>query len=243
MKIASYNIWDSHAGMPHRMTQIIRELQNTCADILCLQEVADLSTHNILASALKYSHTYMNEPAGTSILSRYPITPAFSLAYSTSVYVCTDTSIFLTNLHLPWESASEREKAIVEIIRECDKCCADYTILVGDFNCSENASVHRFLLGEQSLAGCDAYYFDLAEAWADMTGIPAEPTLNFRKNPRWNGKNTMEKNQRFDRILLKNPYPNEYPALRKISLFGTSVDPETKLSASDHYGVMGELIF
>ena len=115
---------------------------------------------------------------------------------------------------------------------------------MGDFNSSENSSIHRFLTNEQSLLGADAYYFDLAEAFAQISGTKPLATLNFRENPRWGiaeARNTIEVNQRFDWILLKNPYPAELPELKKCMLFGTEISKRTGLAASDHYGVMAEI--
>ena len=39
MKIASYNLWESDAGMPERLEQIIEEVTACRADIFCLQEL------------------------------------------------------------------------------------------------------------------------------------------------------------------------------------------------------------
>lgn len=44
MKIATYNIWESPVGMPLRFVQIVNEIVNQNADIMCLQEVADIKT-------------------------------------------------------------------------------------------------------------------------------------------------------------------------------------------------------
>ena len=41
MKLATYNIWDSPSGMPLRFTQIVNEIVNLDADIICLQEVTE----------------------------------------------------------------------------------------------------------------------------------------------------------------------------------------------------------
>ncbi|MDE6622690.1 MAG: hypothetical protein K2K74_19800 [Lachnospiraceae bacterium] len=79
-----------------------------------------------------------------------------------------------------------------------------------------------------------------------MSGTKAFATLNFRENPRWGiaePENTIELNQRFDWILLKNPYPAAYPELKNCMLFGTKISKETNLAASDHYGIMVEIEF
>lgn len=79
-----------------------------------------------------------------------------------------------------------------------------------------------------------------------MIGTKALTTLNFRENPRWGiaePKNTIEVNQRFDWILLKNPYPAGLPELKSCAIFGTEILEETHLAASDHYGIMVEIEF
>ena len=81
---------------------------------------------------------------------------------------------------------------------------------------------------------------------ADMTGIPPSPTLDFRRNPRWgvvDPPNTLEKTQRFDRILLANPYPTPAPMLTKFGVFGSEISEETRLAPSDHLGVYADLDF
>lgn len=247
MKIASYNLWDSSSGMPLRFGQLRDEIRAADADILCLQEVDCPSTHRILSEDCGYTHSHHLEKAGVSILSRWPLVEAHNFEFACAALIkAPGHTLLAANVHLPWNSALKRERAITELTAALQNIPADYTLLSGDFNGSDHSSVHRFLLGDQSLLGCEAYYFDLAEAYAETTGIPPEPTLNFRKNPRWgviNPANTIEVSGRFDRIYLKNPYPAEFPQLRRFSLFGTAVSEKTQLAASDHYGVCAELAF
>ena len=68
----------------------------------------------------------------------------------------------------------------------------------------------------------------------------AENTLDFRKNPRFKG-NTVETNSRFDRILLQNTYPQQFPVLSGCNVFGTAIYEDIALAASDHYGVVVEM--
>lgn len=247
MRIATYNIWDSDMGMPMRFRQLIDEIIGSKADIICLQEVSDREKHDGFVRLCGYSYSHFYAQAGLSILSRYPIDKSSDFEYSTSAYIQLERKTFLvTNVHLPWERSSSREKAIVDIVENTANMKADYTILAGDFNSSENSSVHRFLTNEQSLLGADAYYFDLAEVSAEMSGAKTSATLNFRENPRWGigePKNTIEVNQRFDWILLKNPYPSQLPKLKGCMLFGTEISKQTNLAASDHYGIMAEIEF
>lgn len=245
MKIAAYNIWDHPAGLPHRTTHIIDILTALDADILCLQE--NFLGENLSSRLSALPYCVHHPDTDLSVLSRYPITSCRQLSCALLAHIRTDTAaLCLVNVHLPWQSASAREQAIVDAVSAADEYRADYTVIAGDFNCSDASSVHRFLCGEQSLCGHDASCFDLAEAYAALTGIPPEPTLDFRQNPRWgiiDPQNTLEKNQRFDRILLVNPYPAPAPTLLSFGLFGREVSEITHLAPSDHWGIYACLEF
>lgn len=247
MKVATYNIWDSNAGMPMRFQQLIREIAGIKADIICLQEVANREKHDRLSELCEYAYSHWQAQTGLSILSRYPMDKVFDFEYGTSACISIEGKTFLiVNVHLPWEKASLREKVIVNMIRRTACINADFTLFMGDFNSSERSSVHRFLTNEQSLLENDAYFFDLAEVFAEMTETKPPVTLNFRENPRWGTvepRNTIEVNQRFDWILLKNPYPASLPVLKHCTIFGTEICEENHLAASDHYGVAAEIEF
>ena len=245
MKIATYNIWNSETGMPFRLQQIINEIRNIQADIICLQEVANQKQHNSLASVCEYAYSHYQIQTGLSILSRRPIYKIEDFEFGTMAGIKFETkTILIINVHLPWESAYSREKAIVNIAKKADSQKDVFTFLMGDFNSSADSSVHRFLTNNQSLLENDAYFYDLAEAFAEITETNPPATLNFRKNPRWGviqPLNTIEVNQRFDWIMLKNPYPLEFPVLKECRLFGTEISEKTRLAASDHYGVWTEI--
>ena len=247
MKIATYNIWNSDTGMPMRFRQLIDEISEIKADIICLQEVSDCEKHDSFSKLCKYDYSHWQAETELSILSKYPIDKTVDFEYATSACIQLEGKrLLVINVHLPWEKVSSREKAIVNIVKNTANIKADYTLLAGDFNSSENSSIHRFLTNEQSLLGADAYYFDLAQVSAEMSGTKTLATLNFRENPRWDivePKNTIEVNQRFDWILLKNPYPAGLPQLKNCILFGTKISKETNLAASDHYGIMVEIEF
>jgi len=251
MKIATYNIWNSQQGMPARKDHIIREIRKVDADVLCLQEVSDRTLAEEIAAAAGYPYVffdhYPNEDEGLCIVSRLKFEECGSwMEHSNSVYVCikqNSKQIGVINLHLPWDRVKKREKQIVQITAFADRIKADWVCLAGDFNGSENADVHRFLTGECQLEQmeCDPRWYDLAFSYAQCKRMKAECTLNFRKNPRFQG-NTIEENLRADRILLRNPYLNNFPTLVSCYIFGETVYEETKLCASDHYGVVAEIV-
>lgn len=247
MKIATYNIWDDEAGMPIRFQQLIFEINGINADIICLQEVADREKSDMIKYSCGYAYSHWQAKAGVSILSKYPIERVFDFEYGTSACVqFTSKRLHIINVHLPWDRMTLREKAIVDIAKHAENVKADFTLLMGDFNSAEDSSVHRFLTNEQSLLGSDACFFDMAEVFAELTDGEKLATLNFRDNPRWGvvqPKNTIEVNQRFDWILLKNPYPAEFPILKDCAIFGTEISDNTCLAASDHYGVIVEIEF
>ncbi len=65
IKIATYNIWESPAGMPLRFVQIVNEIVNQNADIICLQDE--------LALQCQYPYFCFYPQTGLLILSRLPI--------------------------------------------------------------------------------------------------------------------------------------------------------------------------
>jgi len=246
MKILTYNVWDSPQGMPQRTDHIVCTLAEQAADVLCLQEVNE----NCLAALrerMQELFILYDAESEIAIMSKFALEEAFRGEYA--VCALADTPLgkaAVCNVHLPWEGALKRECAIAKIVRRLEDVQADQVLLLGDFNCSPQSSVHRFLKGEQSLMDREACYFDLAESMADISGIPAENTLDFRQNPRFRQQgqiNTVEISHRFDRIMLRNPYPRAFPILGECAVFGKHVWEETALASSDHYGVSCVLTF
>ncbi len=248
MRIATYNLWNSDAGMPLRKEQITDTLKSLHADILCLQEVYDRKFHDFIAEELGYSyhcfHAFSNEVEGLSVLSHFPIDEIQCLSRALCVKVqVLSLSVAIANVHLPWDSVLRREKEIISIHKAVSALSSDYRLLLGDFNTSDGSSVQQYLLGHASLCGEEALpcWFDIAEGYACRQNTIPEPTLNFCRNPRWKNASTVESNQRFDRILMQNPYPNKFPMLEYVGVFGKEISPESGFSPSDHYGVYADL--
>ena len=214
MKIATYNIWNSESGMPYRIKYIVNEIKLINADVICLQEVSSRKLAEGIAANADYPYRYFDN----------------------------SQKIAVVNVHLPWDSVLSREHQIIKIVNAVDKKTYDYVYMAGDFNCSDFSDVQRFLLGECTLNNCESLpcWFDLASAYAEITDKKAENTLDFRKNPRFKG-NTVETNSRFDRILLQNTYPQQFPVLSRCNVFGTAIYEDIALAASDHYGVVVEM--
>ena len=250
MQIATYNIWNSESGMPYRSKYIISEIQKVKADVICLQEVHSREMAEEIAMKAGYQHcffdNYPNAEEGLCILSNIPFKESDSWLDNTNAiycaFVCNAKKISVINVHLPWDRVAERERQIVDIVAAIDKKQSDYVYMAGDFNCSDTSDVQRFLNGECLLNHRESKpcWFDLALSYAELSNTKVDNTLNFRENPRFKN-NTIEINARFDRILLRNTYPCDFPVLSKCTVFGQKIYEDINLSASDHYGVAVEV--
>lgn len=252
MRIATYNLWNSESGMPDREQYIIDEIINVDADVICLQEVSSKAQAERIADKAGYKHCffakYKNSEEGLCILSNSPFEKRESwLAFANAVscsFKWGNKTVAIVNLHLSWDSVIEREKQIADIVKNISVDKYDYVFLAGDFNCNDTSDVHRFLVGDCLLNQQEAkpIWYDLAAVYAELSHTELEPTLNFRENPRFQN-NTIELNTRFDRILLRNTYPEEFPVLKKCTVFGKTIYRDIQLSASDHYGVAVDVEF
>lgn len=250
MRIATYNIWNSEQGMPYRNNYIIAEIRKAKADVICLQEVRNKEHAENIAFETGYQYCYFDsykmEDEGLAILSNMPYESKISLINNANAVACTvrwdEKQLLIVNVHLPWDSEAERERQIVSAVNYINEGKYDCVVMSGDFNCGDTADVHRFLKGECLLYGTEANpcWFDLASAYAEVNNTQAECTLNFRENPRFKN-NTIEKNSREDRILLRNSYPCEFPVLSNCKVFGQTVYDNIGLAASDHYGVVVDI--
>lgn len=247
--LATYNIWNSNEGMPFRGECILMEISKVTPDILCLQEVKDKSLAAKIANKLGMSYYFANYAAGKEgicVLSKYPFLEKDSwIIDANAQYVQVEyknKTIGVVNLHLPWDSVLRREKCISTIITKLEDKKSDYLFVLGDFNCGDNSDVIRMMLGDCLIQGIEANpcFYDLASASAQLSNSCAKDTLNFLKNPRFH-TNTIEINQRFDRIFLRNTYPLKFPKLIECDIFGTEAYSENGLSASDHYGVYARI--
>jgi endonuclease/exonuclease/phosphatase family metal-dependent hydrolase len=244
MKIASYNIWNDERGMPLREQQIVKEIQALDTDILCLQEVTAGAYDRLTREISAYGFSCSQLDDGLAIFSKHPILAEKGIRYALLAAFAQENRTYLVvNVHLPSDSILRSEQAIVDILEQASQIEAEYAFLTGDFNCSDNSSVHQYITGQRTLKNSEAnpYWDDLAEAYADMTHTQPEITLDLRNNPRWKGKNVAGKSVRMDRIYLRDAFPKPSPQLLGFSLFGKAVDARSGYCASDHYGVMAEV--
>jgi endonuclease/exonuclease/phosphatase family metal-dependent hydrolase len=258
MKIATYNVWNENIDL--RKEQLIQEINNIDVDIIGLQEVpTNFWKELINQSKYKYSEYFMynDENEGLAFLSKHQIKTSFflndSLEFRNSlalniVLELNSVKFSITNVHLPWDSVLAKERQIVAIDKyiHLQKEMVHFFILLGDFNCTENSSVHNYLLGNQSLLGCESkpYWNDLASVHATLNGYDIVPTLDFVTNPRWGGKNKNYIPDTCDRILIMEPHNWDYEfKLQTVDVFGKNISQKTGLAPSDHYGLVSEVEF
>ena len=134
---------------------------------------------------------------------------------------------------------------MIEIINDTKDITADYAFLLGDFNCSDNSSVHRFITGEQTLNAAEAnpMWEDMAQVNSEIKKTHPEYTLDIRNNPRWKDKTHAYTSSRMDRIYLRDAFPKPSPELAGFWVFGKNIDKDSGYSTSEHYGVVAEVEF
>ncbi len=257
LRFATYNIWND-SGQKKRAARILKELYATRADIVGLQEVTENFYKDFLCSDTVFLHhiffQYEGEDEGLAIISKYPLEEVFFLHASSefarsnalNARFCINGLRFsVTNVHLPWDSVRQQEKQITAIDRyiHLQEDTADFYILLGDFNGNLNSSVHRYLIGGQTIDGMEShlYWDDLQSAYCARMGMSITATLDFIRNPRWRGKQNISIPMVADRIYVMESW--EEIALKDFKIFGTEESVENGLCASDHYGVAAELKF
>jgi len=260
MKIATYNVWNETGNLDIRTEQLIQEINKADADIIGLQEVMPSFWEN-LKECIDYKYCiyrmFESRGDGLAVLSRYPFESDFflydSVEFQNSLalnvtFKTEGVNFSLTNVHLPWDSVIAKEKQTVAINEYArgQRETAQYFVLLGDFNCSSQSSVHNFLIGEQSLLGCEAnpVWYDLAEVYASKNErYSIAPTLDFNSNPRWDGKDRKYVPVACDRVYLMDNAESGDWGIRCVGVFGTDVSSSTGLCPSDHYGVLTQVDF
>ena len=256
MHIATYNLWNSPDGQPARQDALRGELARLDADVVALQEVSAVAEQDYEQYPYAVFRRYPDtEAEGLGFLSKSPLLSVEAgwevsealrgcgLRVKTRLPNC---FVAVTNVHLDCQSIVMREAQIIAVTEwiaaRTKPDCLE--ILCGDFNGYPDSSVHRFLRGQQTLAGKESLvWHDLAAVYASQTGTPLMPTLDFQTNPRWAAQASLEIPARFDWILVQERWPAPMPILKNVELIGRYPAPHSTAVPSDHYGVAARLEF
>ena len=141
MKIATYNIWNSEAGMFARKKAIQKEILDVGADVICLQEVEDCELAEMIAgqTGLKFLffQAYETGNEGLCIVSKIPLDKRESWCHDVNAiyadFYYQARRVAIVNLHLPWDSVWEREQQIMEVVSRINEHSFDIAFLLGDF--------------------------------------------------------------------------------------------------------------
>ena len=255
MKICTYNIWNSDINYNSRLELLTNVINENRIDIIGLQEVRDENAIKFIKDNCGFEYSvwkkYSDCEEGLGILSKYPI--AYSetnwdnkeeVHNSGVMRIIIDykgISIGLTNVHLDYKSALNREIEIVEAMKRIDSSISEYEFILGDFNSYPNSSIYRYLTGQQSLENHVVSYIDLHKSYSLKNKINLDVTLDFNNNPRWDNERPLDISGRFDWILIKNPYPKKSPSLNEVKIIGDEI--VNGITPSDHYGVLCDIDF
>jgi len=271
MRIATYNIWNSPTDQLERLYALCEELTRIDADIVALQEVPldemksgeVANVARIIGDYTPYAHTvfrkYPDDIERLGFVSKHPFT-SVEAGWDTQWDALCDcglrvkvnvggVEIAVTNVHLIWNDISHRERQILDATDwiAARTSPSTYEFLCGDFNCPPDSSVHRYLAGQQSLAGKHQRgWYDLAVCQSARTGVAPPITLDTIHNPRFAGNAPVYPlfvPARLDWMLLKHTGSLPSPVLTNVELFGTQPTPKANIVPSDHYGVLCDLEF
>jgi endonuclease/exonuclease/phosphatase family metal-dependent hydrolase len=143
---------------------------------------------------------------------------------------------FITT-HLAWEldAAPTREAQVVALDAFAKKDPGPIpTVLTGDFNCTPDSDVHRFLTGRASLGGRGTYWRDAYQ----------------RRHPHsdgftWSARNhyvarSVERNRRIDFIFV-GPMTDDGPGAILHARVVLDLPGADEVYGSDHFGVFAEI--
>ncbi len=262
LRVATYNVWNDPPTWRQRFAALCEVLRDVDADFVALQEVPvgepeASAVIDELQAATDYPHAvfrvYPEDPEeGLAVLGKAPFEAAecgwqtgWSALADCGLRVSAragDRRIALTDVHLDYRTIGRREEQILALASWIDDAQdTDLEVLLGDFNSSPSSSVHRFLTGEQTLAGRDTgVWQDAAHHAEALHGRSAGHTLDFFANPRWHGQPIVESPRRVDWILIRAD--EEKPVtVQESRLFGRRPRGRPAIVASDHNGVYADL--
>lgn len=242
LRCLTWNVWSGDYGFEERCERLLRDLRQSSADIIALQEVTPALLNRLLSCAWVRRDYILSEvtPPGATAFDQLTLfrrppravrrIPLPSKMRRTALLAEVDTPdgvLAVVNVHLESMQFLEavRAEQLAVLFQELEPY--DQALILGDFNfCSS---------WPQENGRLDSRYSDL---WAvlhpELPGYTEDTTLNSMRL----AQTKKTKHVRFDRILLRDDRGKWSP--RAIDLLGRQpIGPE--LLVSDHFGLLAEL--
>lgn len=237
MRILTLNTWGTR-GSRERWPVLMQSLRELDPEILCLQEVTDVS----LLDALLYPNRVYAPGGGLAILSRLPLKNHREITYETisplepyrrqvllAEGLVGSESLWIVTTHLAWRAEDEASRLNqVEELLSLVKPLGDQVILTGDFNAEPFSPPIRRI----TEAG-----------FADLFGHlhPEDPGITWdNRNPFIQSHSVKFPDRRIDYLFL---HEKALSRLRPThcEVVG-NIPPVEGLYLSDHYGVLATFI-
>lgn len=266
VRVATFNVLSPLlADWQRRKKVVADQIRAADPDIIALQEVdagedRDHASADLLGPGWHVAWHSQTTPdgVGLALASRWP----FSTIHEHSLGV-TDraaefpwSSVVVAEVHAPQPLGTlhaahhkpvfqldyehERELQAVEAARFIDHVLGDrdeHVVVVGDFDATPDSASVRFWTGRQSLKGMSVSYHD---AWEWL--CPNDPGHTFTPDNPLVARGDMfsAAGRRIDYVMVRGRNFGPTLEVRSVDLIG--VEPQDGVQASDHYGVVAELI-
>jgi endonuclease/exonuclease/phosphatase family metal-dependent hydrolase len=258
IRIVTLNLWNGQRGAERRMEVLLPQLCALQPHVVTLQEVLE-SPHGLMqgrriAEALDGQYRFgcvdpesAGGPIGNAIVSRLPIVGESRLVLPSpprdkrGALRCELQTprgrVSVVTTHLTWEldAPHVREQQVLALDEFARVNAGEIpTLLTGDFNCTPDALVHRFLTGRDSLQNRGTYWRDAYQ----------------RRHPHsdgftWSARNpyvarSVERNRRVDFIFVGG-MKDEGPGAILHSRVVLDLPGTDDIYPSDHFGVFAEV--
>jgi maltose 6'-phosphate phosphatase len=257
IRVLSLNLWNDQGDVERRMSVLLPQLVALEPHVIALQEVRmspRLRQAEIIAEALHGDFRFAEvDPCrergaiGNAIVSRLPILshavlelPGIAGDPRNALKATIDTpagSFVLVTTHLRWQldGAPVREEQVVALDEFARLEPGPLpTVLCGDFNCSPDSDVYRFLTGRASLHGRGTYWRDAFQNRHPhddgFTWSAANPLI----------ERSVEPERRIDFVFVAM-MRDDGPGAVLDSRVVLDVPGEDDVFASDHFGVYAEI--
>jgi endonuclease/exonuclease/phosphatase family metal-dependent hydrolase len=250
----------AHADWPRRKPVLVEAIATRAPDIVALQEVEVSHVDHLLGRGWHLAAHPGRDPDGVGAIlaSRWPITGLGhdDLQVSDRSHDFTWTGVVVVRIDVPepfgtvlvvhhkpvwgYDCEYERERQAVRTTRLVDDIVggeAAHVILLGDLDAPADSSSIRYLTGRQALEATSVYYRD---TWQEVHGDDPGHTFSPDNPLVLVGKMPAELGRRIDYILIRGG--SHGPTLRPTTCERVLTDPVDGVQASDHYGLMADLV-